>query len=305
MPETLSTSLESRTRDIGRDLFALVRRRGSGEPWWDRLMMRLTMRDEAVKAQLFRFVDVLPALTSPSQVNGHLREYLGGVRSRLPGPLGRAVGWIPQDGWAGRRLAAFTRAGATRMARRFIAAGDLPGAIEAIERLRRRRLAFTIDLLGEAVLSDVEAERYQAAVPAADRRAGGRGAGRGRWIRSWTATGGGRSRAVNVSVKLSTLYSQFDPIDPEGTSRAVRERLRPILRLARRRGAFVNIDMEQYAFKDATLRIFQEVFAEDEFRDWPDVGIAIQAYLRIMRRRSARAWRTGPSGAGRRSGCGW
>src|SRR5262249_10768191 len=43
---------------------------------------------------------------------------------------------------------------------------------------------------------------------------------------------------------------------------------------------FVNVDMEQYAFKDLTLRIFREVLEEDEFRDWPDVGIAIQVYLR-------------------------
>src|SRR5439155_13725290 len=70
------------------------------------------------------------------------------------------------------------------------------------------------------------------------------------------------------------------PIDPEGTSNAVRHRLRPILRAARRNHAFVNIDMEQYAFKDLTLRIFREVLGEEEFRDWPDVGIALQAYLR-------------------------
>ena len=60
----------------------------------------------------------------------------------------------------------------------------------------------------------------------------------------------------------------------------MRERLRSILRLARSRGAFVNIDMEQFAFKDLTIRIFQEVLEEEEFRGWGDVGIAMQAYLR-------------------------
>src|SRR5262249_58449631 len=85
---------------------------------------------------------------------------------------------------------------------------------------------------------------------------------------------------VNVSVKLSALYSQFDPIDPEGTSQAVRARLRPILRAARARQVFVNIDMEQYAYKDLTLRIFREILSEDEFHDWLDAAIAIQAYLR-------------------------
>jgi RHH-type proline utilization regulon transcriptional repressor/proline dehydrogenase/delta 1-pyrroline-5-carboxylate dehydrogenase len=85
---------------------------------------------------------------------------------------------------------------------------------------------------------------------------------------------------VNVSVKLSALYSQFDPIDPAGSTRAVRERLLPILRSAREHRAFVNVDMEQYEYKDLTLHVFEQVLMEDEFRDWPDVGIAIQAYLR-------------------------
>ena len=60
-------------------------------------------------------------------------------------------------------------------------------------------------------------------------------------------------------------------------------RLRPILRAAQRQRAFVNFDMEQYAFKDVTLHIFRKILEEDEFRDWPDVGIAIQAYLRDTR----------------------
>src|SRR5207248_5486224 len=81
-------------------------------------------------------------------------------------------------------------------------------------------------------------------------------------------------------VKLSSLYSQLDPVDPAGSSRMVRQRLRPILREARRQRAFVNFDMESYSHKDLTLQIFREVLEEDEFRDWPDAGVALQAYLR-------------------------
>ena len=63
--------------------------------------------------------------------------------------------------------------------------------------------------------------------------------------------------------------------------------------------------MEQYAFKDLTLRIFREILDEAEFRDWPDVGIAIQAYLRDSAARPCTSWPTGRRGAARRSGCGW
>src|SRR5260370_31292720 len=84
---------------------------------------------------------------------------------------------------------------------------------------------------------------------------------------------------VNVSIKLSSLFSQFDPMAPENTSAAVRARLRPILRAAIKHRAFVNIDMEQSSYKDLTIRIFQEILDEAEFHGWPDAGIALQAYL--------------------------
>src|SRR5436189_4606306 len=38
--------------------------------------------------------------------------------------------------------------------------------------------------------------------------------------------------------------------------------------------------MESYAHKNATLELFRTLFTETEFRDWPHVGIVIQAYLR-------------------------
>ena len=62
--------------------------------------------------------------------------------------------------------------------------------------------------------------------------------------------------------------------------------------------------MEQYAFKDLTMRIFREMLDEPEFRGWPDAGIAIQAYLRDCAADLRKLLPTGRSGAARRSGCG-
>ena len=282
----MTTDVETRTQQIGRDLFARARRLEKSSPsdgWLDRTLMRWGMRDEQLKAQLFRFVDVLPVLDDPRRINSHIREYLLPVRDRLPLLTGRVLKYLPDDGWLGRRVADLARSNARRMARRFIAASDLPGAIAAIERLRSTRLTFTIDLLGEAVLSAVEAEKYQAEY---QRLVEGLSDAAAKWqpVEQLDRDAAGAPiPRVNVSVKLSSLFSQFDPIDPDGTSKAVRNRLRPILRLAKQRGAFVNIDMEQYSYKDVTLRIFKEVFEEEEFRGWADVGIAIQAYLRDCR----------------------
>jgi len=134
-------------------------------------------------------------------------------------------------------------------------------------------------LLGEATITESEADQYQGEyLKLID--------GLSREVNSWPAVplidqdNLGPLPRVNVSIKLSSLYSQFDPIDPDGTSEAVCRRLRPIFLAARERQVFVNVDMEQHAFKNLTLRIFREILMRDEFRDWPDVGIAIQAYHR-------------------------
>jgi RHH-type proline utilization regulon transcriptional repressor/proline dehydrogenase/delta 1-pyrroline-5-carboxylate dehydrogenase len=274
--------VERLTHDYGREVFARLSRTGPlpfGPGWWDERLMEWTMSNEALKVHLFRFVDVLPTLCSPGEVSRHLREYFAEAEAHLNGLMRLGLHLLPNDGFLGDLVARTARLSTERLARRFIAGSNIPEALNAIARLRRRSLAFTIDLLGEATITEAEAEQYLAEYLALTE-------GLGQEVNSWEPIDQidrddrGPLPRVNVSVKLSSLFSQFDPIDPVGTSRAVRARLRPIVRAARQRQAFVNIDMEQYSYKDLTLRIFREVLDEDEFRDWPDAGIAIQVYLR-------------------------
>ena len=97
-------ALESRTQEIGREIFHRLGKKQISAihpKWWDDRLMGFTMRDEAVKVQLFRLVDALPAPRTHRAVARHLREYLQTVDSRLPPVLRRAVGWIPNDGFVG------------------------------------------------------------------------------------------------------------------------------------------------------------------------------------------------------------
>ncbi len=281
MQRVLEQELERLTRAFGHELFARVDRRGPAllsRGWWDERLMGLTMGDEAVKLQMFRFIDVLPLLNTPEAVARHLREYFEEARDALPGWAHLGSRWLPSSGLGARLLAGMARANAERLARRFIAGSNLEEALGTVARLRRRQLAFTVDLLGEATITEAEASRcqeeYLHLVEGLSKR-----------VNAWAPVDlvdrdpWGPLPRVNVSIKLSALYSQFDPIDPAGTSTLVRNRLRPILTAARQHGAFVNIDMEQHAYKDATLQIFKEILDEAAFRDWPDAGIALQAYL--------------------------
>src|SRR5579871_5166714 len=277
-----NADVETLTHGYGREIFARLHRGGVvpfSPSWWDERLMEWSMGDEAVKIQLFRFVDVLPMLHSPETISQHLREYFGEAHEHLPGWLKLGLRWLPRRGFFGRLLAKTAYRSAERLARKFIAGSNLNEALDAIARMRRRSLAFTIDRLGEATITEQEAEQAQADYLELIN-------GLSREVNTWPANGlidrddHGSLPRVNVSVKLSALFSQFDPIDPEGTSAAVRKRLRPILQLAVHNGAFVNFDMEQYSFKDVMLRIFREILEEPEFRNWADVGIAMQAYLK-------------------------
>jgi RHH-type proline utilization regulon transcriptional repressor/proline dehydrogenase/delta 1-pyrroline-5-carboxylate dehydrogenase len=278
---SVAGDLEQRTRAYGQEIFARVERQGPPAftpAWVDQLLMDWTMSSEPLKIQLFRFVDALPRLHDPAAIASHLREYLGEAGDAVPWWLRYGVRMLPAGGLGGRLLAKASKWNAEHLARRFIAGSNVEEAVRSVERLRTKSLGFTVDLLGEATITEPEADAVQKQYLELI-------AGLTREVNNWEEIPLidrdhlGPMPRVNVSVKLSALFSQFDPIDPEGTSRVVRRRLRPILDAARATGAFVNFDMEQYAFKDTTLRIFREILEEPAYRHWPHVGIAIQAYL--------------------------
>lgn len=245
--------------------------------WWDERLLDFCTRHPHLKAELFRFIDVLPAL-APADVSSHLLEYLGSARADLPAPIRWSVDLSPGSP-LGKIASRAARRNVTRMAKRFIAgstAGELVGAIRA---MRRRRLGVTLDALGEAVLTDREADAY-----------------RDQYVALLRDTARTVSRLpedplidrdhdgtvvprVNVSIKLSALTPIFDPIDPDGVARAVVPRLRTILDAAIEVGAFVHVDMEQYERKDLTLAIYEDVLASPRYAGWGNTGIVLQAYL--------------------------
>src|SRR5438093_3221217 len=250
--------------------------------WWTGRLLEWAIRDEAFKVQLFRFIDVLPALKNPAQIKALVEEYFG--ESGLPAAGSRSL-----MRWGMRALSAVGFGASVsadtiynqtlQMANQFIAGAGMPDAILAVGELWKRELAHSVDLLGEAVVSEREADAYAARYEEAITSLANAAAG---WpsVPSLEADHLGRLPRAQVSIKLSALYSQFDPIDPDGCYTAIAARLRPLLRLAARLPVGITFDMEQYAGKDLTIGIVRRLLLEDEFRAYPYASIALQAYLR-------------------------
>ena len=83
----------------------------------------------AFKTQLFRFVDVFPALTDDADVARHLSEYFDGVRRR-PGLLDLGIDLADRVPLGARVEARIARRNIMRMARQFIVGATASDAVE-------------------------------------------------------------------------------------------------------------------------------------------------------------------------------
>jgi RHH-type proline utilization regulon transcriptional repressor/proline dehydrogenase/delta 1-pyrroline-5-carboxylate dehydrogenase len=273
--------IETLTQKRGSELLAALRRQRHWSPaeWFYSQLMNLTTADESLKAELFRFVDVLPSLKNSATISHHLAEYLDKPVQRLLPEASKPWNWLTHLAPTRGLVAGAAHLGTRLIAGRFIAGKDAAEVRRTIERLRRHDMAFTVDLLGEAVISETEATAFQQRYLDLIRELT---VVAQRWPQNEQTDLApfGPLPRVNISIKLTALTAHFDPMAAEATGNAVKERLRPLLRLAREFGACVYFDMEQYDYKDITQRIFREILSEPEFIDWSDVGIVVQAYLR-------------------------
>ena len=203
----LQTEIERR----GERIFDLVDRHP--EPLFSKAgfyqrMMALSMRDEHFKVQLFRFVDVLASLHRGTDIVQHLDEYFADMRNGYA-PLirtgVRAARIVP---WVSGQLLRWNVSG---MARQFIAGRNPKDVMKTLRKRRSQGIGFTVDLLGEAVVSEQEANEYATrCLELLEHLC--------RETRDWTDPLGKSTElfpVVNLSVKISALYSQMNPADPE------------------------------------------------------------------------------------------
>ncbi len=276
---------ENQTQSIARQLLNATRENRSffsqmrDQMRLDDKLMGWAMSNPGLRVQLFRFIDCLPALHSKAEIARHMQEYLGDESVELPAALKGMLNFASPDAMPGQ-IAATTVSGAVEtLAHKYIAGENIQQVIKTIEQLRKQKMAFTVDLLGEAVVTEAEAKLYldryldlmQQLTEASQR-----------WskVDLIDQADGEPLPKVQVSVKLTAFYSQFDPLDEKGSEAKVTERILTLLRRAGELGAAVHFDMEQYAYKDLTLAILKKLLLEEEFRQRTDIGITLQAYLR-------------------------
>src|SRR6266404_2459012 len=136
--------IESGVREWGERIFRLM---DAAEPpslfskkGFYGTLMEWAMRDEHFKTQLFRFVDVLPTLSSNSEVARHLKEYLGDDEVKLSPALRMGLKAAGGMSWL---FGSGIKAQVTGMARQFMLGDDEREIAGTLRKLCEQGIAFT------------------------------------------------------------------------------------------------------------------------------------------------------------------
>jgi RHH-type proline utilization regulon transcriptional repressor/proline dehydrogenase/delta 1-pyrroline-5-carboxylate dehydrogenase len=278
-PSTVGEPAERRVIALAKEIARLGGKQKAGAYEMSRttqLMMRFAMKMPEFQTQLFRFVDVFPAMGDDNDTTEHLAEYF--AKGTAPAFVATGVRLASAAPGGSHVAARVARREISRMAKQFIVGTDPKEASAALGALWRNGTAATIDLLGEHTFSHSEGAAYgarltelvDALLDASER-----------WAPSALLERDdiGSLPRVAVSIKPSALAPDFRALTDAAGLETVKRHLRPILTTAAQRGAQVWFDMERYETKDLTHRLFRELLADPDLEEL-HAGIVLQAYLR-------------------------
>lgn len=230
--------------------------------------LALLSKDEELKINAFRFVDVFPSLRSSSEVSKILRAYLSEPLNRTYPILGKLLILSTMPG-VSLITKSLVSCGITILASRVIAGRTAKDAISKLQKILDHGQGFTVDLLGEYCVSENEAEiykdRYLEVLNSLSKK--------------FRMTSDRPGVPLCISVKLSALYSQTDYLNFDKSVEVISSRAKEIVTRAEEVGAQVYIDAEDTATNQIIYAVFEKLFCED----CPKIkypGIVLQCYLK-------------------------
>ncbi|MDJ0906940.1 MAG: bifunctional proline dehydrogenase/L-glutamate gamma-semialdehyde dehydrogenase PutA [Woeseiaceae bacterium] len=174
------------------------------------------------------------------------------------------------------------------MGHQFVMGRTIDEALQRSARKEHRDYRYSYDMLGEAALTEADAERYFEAYRDAITRIG-----------QAAAADGDIFAAPSISVKLSALHPRYEFTQYDRVMRELVPRVAELSRHARDAGIAMTVDAEESERLELSLQIFEQVYRDSTLGDYEGLGLALQTYQR--RARGALGFLAGMAGeAGRR-----
>jgi RHH-type proline utilization regulon transcriptional repressor/proline dehydrogenase/delta 1-pyrroline-5-carboxylate dehydrogenase len=158
------------------------------------------------------------------------------------------------------------------LGQQFVLGRTITEALANAREREARGYRFSFDMLGEAAMTDADAQRYLAAYEDAIHAIGA------------AANRAGVYEGPGISIKLSALNPRYARAQRDRVMAELYPRVRSLAELARGYDMGLNIDAEEADRLDLSLDIFERLAAEPSLAGWRGLGFVVQAYQKRARR---------------------
>jgi RHH-type proline utilization regulon transcriptional repressor/proline dehydrogenase/delta 1-pyrroline-5-carboxylate dehydrogenase len=152
------------------------------------------------------------------------------------------------------------------MGHQFVMGRTIEEALDRSQDKDSRAYRHSFDMLGEAALTQADAERYFVAYQNAIRAIGGRG------------PHGDVIAAPSISIKLSALHPRYEVAKRARVLTELVPRVLALAKLSRSVGIATTIDAEEADRLELSLDVLDAVFSHAALEGWSGFGLAVQAY---------------------------
>lgn len=152
------------------------------------------------------------------------------------------------------------------MGEQFVTGETIDEALKNAERLEEKGFRYSYDMLGEAALTDPDAERYyqdyQQAIHAIGQASQDKDVYDG----------------PGISIKLSALHPRYQRAQMDRVHDELYGKMLKLAVLAKQYNIGLNIDAEETDRLEISLQLLERLCFEPQLQDWKGIGFVIQAY---------------------------
>lgn len=153
------------------------------------------------------------------------------------------------------------------MSKQFVTGRTINEALSRAKKKEARGYRYSYDMLGEAALTAIDAERYLIAYKEA--------------IEAIGASADKHSNVYQrpgISIKLSALHPRYQEAQRVRIMEELPPKLLELAQLAKRFDIALTIDAEESERLELSLDIIERVFSDDSLHGWHGFGMAVQSY---------------------------
>lgn len=154
------------------------------------------------------------------------------------------------------------------MGEQFVLGQTIEEALKHSEKLEKIGFRYSYDMLGEAAITQDDAERYRLDYENALHAIGKAAQGNTVYERN------------GLSIKLSALHPRYSRAQHDRVMAELLPTLTDLILLARRYNIGINIDAEESERLELSLDLMESICHHPELKDWNGIGFVVQAYGR-------------------------